>query len=201
MKKADRNLLTVPYPELDYYRCGKGGEIFHLIREPQQRQLPLSVSFYDPDRRKLVRGQTHNLSLSQADKAQTALFLSLDAGKHDWLFPVYDGVLAEPVEVDISGGGIVCLTSDQSLQYDLSGLNVIENEAFQKVCDELQQQSKSLKKQLAVSLANIGVRADNLPRNYEQALGYLTGGPYLGFITGRVGPRLRRFFTGSGKSE
>jgi len=199
VRKADQNLLAVPYPELDYYRCGKGGDIFHLIREPDQRQLPLSVSFQDPDRRKLAPGQTHNLSLSQSDRAQSALFLSLDAGKHDWLFPVYDGVLAEPVEVDISGGGIVCLTSDQTLQYDLSGLNVIENEAFQKVCDQLQSQSKALKKQLAVSLANIGVRADSLPRNYEQALGYLTGGPYLGFITGRVGPRLRRLFKGNSR--
>ena len=76
---------------------------------------------------------------------------------------------------------------------------MIENDAFVAVCERLQSQSKALKKQLAVSLANIGVRADNLPRNYEQALGYLTGGPYLGFITGRVGPKLRRLFKGKSR--
>jgi hypothetical protein len=195
IRKADKNLLTVPYPELDYYRSVKGGEAFHLIREAGGKRLPLSVFIDDPDRKKLKRGQTHNLSLSQSNRAQTALFLSLDAGRHDWLLPVHDGVLCPPMEVDISGGGIVCLTSVTSLQYDLSGQKVVENDAFHDFRRSMKRESRALKKQLAVSLANIGLRADQLPKNYEQALGYLTGGPYLGFLSGRVGPRLRRFFS------
>lgn len=195
LKKADRNLLAIPYPELDYYRSGKGKDAFHLVREPAGRRLPLSVAFSDPDSKRLLKGQTHNLRLSRSDLAHTALFLSLDGGKQDWLFPVYDGVLTTPVEANISGGGLICLTSETSLQYDLSGLRVVQNAAFETFCESMKSESRQLKKQLAVSVASIGVRADNLPRNYEQALGYLTGGPYLGFLGGQVGPRLRKFFS------
>lgn len=194
IRKADQNLVAIPYPELDYYRGGKSGEAFHLVKDTKGRKLPLSVYFHDPDRYKLKPGQTQNLSLSQSNRAHTALFLSLDAGRQDWLFPVSDGVLCSPVEADISGGGIVCLTCQPSLQYDLSGLNLVQNSAFEQFCHSMKQETKALKKQLALSLANIGMRADRLPDNYEQALGYLTGGPYLGFLGGRVGPKLRRLF-------
>ena len=195
IRKADQNGLTVPYPELDYYRSVKGGETFHLIRKTGEKRLPLSVHIHDPDRRSLKPGQTHNLSLSRSNRAHTALFLSLDGGRHDWLLPVADGVLCEPMEIDISGGGIVCLTSESSLQFDLSGQKVIENEAFHQFCRSMKRETRALKKQLAISLANIGVRADQLPNNFDQALGYLTGGPYLGFLSGRIGPRLRRLFS------
>jgi hypothetical protein len=195
LRKPDQNNLTVPYPELDYYRSVKGGETFHLIRKTGGKRLPLSVHIHDPDRRKLRPGQTHNLSLSQANKVHSALFLSLDAGRHDWLLPVSDGVLCDPVEVDISGGGIVCLTSEKSLQFDLSGQKVVQNEAFLEFQRSMKRESRALKKQLAIALANIGVRADQLPNNFDQALGYLTGGPYVGFLSGRIGPRLRRLFS------
>jgi hypothetical protein len=188
----DQNLLTVPYPELDYYRCNKEGQVFHLIGEPESSSLPLSVAFHDPGRKTLKKGQTSNLSLSLSSRAHSALFLSLETGRQDWLVPVCDGVTTEPVPVNIAGGGIVALTSDQSLSYDLSGLKVIENDAFRDLLSMLKAQSKAMKKQLAVSVANVSVRSKALPKQYDQALSYLVGGPYAGLLGGRFGQIFRR---------
>ena len=198
LRVPDQNFLTIPYPSLDYYKYGNKPDTFHLIREPQDQSLPLSVSIQDPQRRHLMKGQTKNLSLSQVSRAHSALFLSLEGGRQDWLIPVNDGLLTQAVPVDIAGGGIVALTSERSLNYDLSGLKVIENEAFQASLEAFRKESKALKKQLGVSLANMSFRSEHLPKRYEQALSYLVGGPHLGLLGGRLGPKIRRFF---GKKE
>lgn len=196
LRVPDQNDITVPYPKLDYYRTGGNREIFHLIREPETGNLPLSVAFHDPGRKTLVKGQTKNLSLSLAARAHSAIFLSLETGRQDWLIPMSDGVLTEAVPVDIAGGGIVCLTSERRLNYDLSGLKVVENQAFEDNLKIMQQQSKALKRQLATSLAAMSVRAKTLPRRYDQALSYLVGGPYAGLLGGRFGPKIRGLFSG-----
>lgn len=200
MRVPDQNLLCIPYPDLDYYRCNKEGQAFHLISEPKASALPLSVAFHDPGRKTLVKGQTSNLSLAQSDRAHSAVFLSLETGRQDWLIPVADGITTEPIAVKIAGGGIVALTSEQSLQYDLSGFKMIENEAFDRVLQDLKVQAKALKKQLAVSVANVSIRSKTLPKQYDQALSYLVGGPYAGLLGGRFGPKLRSFFS-SGPGE
>ena len=200
MRKVDQNDLTIPYPNLDYYRCSSTGDHFHLIREPQTGTRPLSVAFFDPDRRKLLKGQTQNLSLSQSSRAHSALFLSLESGKQDWLIPVCDGLTTEPIQTDIAGGGIVALTSEKSLQFDLSGLRVIENKALDEHLVFLRAQSKALKKQLLGSLASMTVRSKSLPKHYSQAAGYLTGGPTVGLLAGHLGPKFRNFFSSDDKS-
>ena len=188
-------MLSIPYPDLDHYRCNKEGQVFHLVSEPQGDFLPLSVAFYDPGRKTLKKGQTSNLSLSHSARAHSALFLSLETGRQDWLIPVRDGVTAEPVAVNLTGGGIIAVSSERSLHYDLSGLKVIENEAFEDLLAMLRVQTKSMKKQLAVSVANVSVRSKTLPKQYDQALSYLVGGPYAGLIGGRFGQFIRRLST------
>lgn len=194
-KKLHENFLTIPYPELDYYRRSADGEAFHLIREPETGTLPLSVAFSDPDRYVLQKGDTSHLSLSRSDRAHSALFLSLEAGRQDWLYCTHDGVLCHPTPADIAGGGIVALTSEPSLTYDLSGFRVIENKSLENTLRELKLESKALKRQLWVTLGNTGARAKSLPKHYDQALSYLVGGPYAGLLGGRFGPKVRRLFT------
>ena len=195
LRVNDKNLLTVPYPELDFYRSDKTGSSFHLVREPPDRRLPLSVCFrQDKNAAKL---KTESLRLSASDRAHSALFLSLEAGRQDWLIPLSDGILTEPVKVSIAGGGIVALTSEPSLQFDLSGLKVIENEAYFANLEIIKKESRALKKQLMVSLANIGARADHLPKQYDQAVCYAAGGPYIGMLGGRFLPKVRKIFSRS----
>ena len=197
LRTSDKNLLTVPYPELDFYRSDKSGTSFHLVREPPDRRLPLSVCFRQSPNKESKKVKTENLRLSASDRAHTALFLSLEAGRQDWLIPVSDGVLTEPIKVSIAGGGIVALTSEPSLQFDLSGLKVVENDAYLANLEIIKKESRALKKQLMVSLANIGARADQLPKQYDQAVCYAAGGPYLGMLGGRFLPKVRKFFSRS----
>lgn len=195
VKVTDNNRLNAPYPQLDYYRCNKEMTSFHLIREPGEESLPLSVAFDYPGKEKLLPGQTQNLSLSTSSLVHTALFLSLEAGKHDWMVPVCDGVTAQPVMAHFGGGGIVALTSDPSLQYDLSGFKVVENEAFERNLAFLKVEAKALKKQLAISVANVSLRSKKLPKQYEQAIAYVAGGPVAGMLGAKFGPHLRGLFT------
>lgn len=190
LRMEGQNLMTVPYPELDHYKGDKKGTLFHLFREPAERSLPLSVAFSEQ------KSNRHHLdhALSSQERAHSALFLSLEAGKQDWLIPIRDGVLAEPVAVNVAGGGVVALTADPSLQYDLSGLKVVENDRYEAVLGLLKKESKALKKQLLLSLANIGARAEHLPSQYDQAICYTAGGPYLGMLGGRLMPKVRGFF-------
>lgn len=200
IRKADENKLTIPYPNLDYYRSSPKGDHFHLIREPKAGTQPLSVAFHDPDRKRLVKGQTMNLSLSHSSLAHSAIFLSLESGKQDWLIPVCDGLLTEPLAVNLAGGGMVALSSEKSLSYDLSGLKVIENQALEDLLVVLRKQCKALKRQLAGSLASMTVFSKPLPKHYSQAAGYLTGGPTVGLLAGHLGPKFRNLFASDGES-
>lgn len=198
LRTSDKNLLTVPYPELDFYRSDKTGTSFHLVREPPDRRLPLSVCFRNnATKESQKKGETEGLRLSASDRAHSALFLSLEAGRQDWLIPVSDGIATEPVKVSIAGGGIVAMTSEPSLLFDLSGLKVIENDAYFANLEIIKKESRALKKQLMVSLANIGARADHLPKQYDQAVCYAAGGPYIGMLGGRFLPKVRKFFSRS----
>lgn len=192
LNHREKNLLTIPYPQLDYYRCNKEGTAFHLVKEPGVTPLPLSVAF---------NAQGAESSLSASRQAYCALFLSLETGRQDWLIPISDGVATSPIPVSLSGGGVLALTSEPSLQYDLSGLKVVENANFESHLAYLKKEAKALKKQLALSVANVSVRSSKLPHQYDQALSYLVGGPYAGFLGARIGPKIRRFFTRSETSH
>lgn len=188
--RAGQNRITFPYPELDFYRCNKEGSAFHLVREPGARSLPLSVAFSGSN----DSGQES--SLSSTALAYAVLFLSLESGRQDWVVPVSDGVLTEPVPVKLAGGGLLALTSEPSLTFDLSGLKVVQNEPFEAHLRLLKAEGKALKKQLALSIANVGLRASRLPKQYDQALSYLVGGPYAGFLGAKFGPKIRSLFPG-----
>lgn len=192
IRQPGHNRLGIPYPELDYYRCNKEGSAFHLVREPGKLALPLSVAFCDSKESEETAGETN---LSGSKLAYAALFLSLESGRQDWVVPVSDGILTQPVPAKIAGGGILALTSETSLTYDLSGLKVVENEAFENHLKVLKTEGKALKKQLALSVANVGLRASQLPKQYDQALSYLVGGPYAGFLGAKFGPKIRGLFS------
>lgn len=183
--------LHPPETTLDRYRVGRKGKVWHLVSEVEGQPLPLSIQFAEiaPSRR-----PSAPRTLPQGDEVlcQTALFLSLQAGRKDWLFPVRDGVLCEPTPLMVASGGVLVLSSDDDLRYDLSGLKVIENSDLEIRRALWAREARSLKAELRVSLANSALRAESMPSQYFQASGYALGGPYAGMLAGKVGPLMHR---------
>ncbi len=194
---SDQTSFRPPEVCLDRYRGAKRGTIWHLIKEDPAQPLPLSVQFSDPRPANASlpspfasRTQDHG----NAPLCQAALFLSLQAGRKDWLFPVRDGLLTEPVPISISRGGVLVVAADADLRFDLSGLKVVEDDRLEAKRRLWMVEAKEMRKRLGVSLANISVRAEHLPSQYDQASGYVLGGPYAGLLGGKVGPMLRKLF-------
>lgn len=180
---------------LDRYRGAKRGTIWHLVKEDPQEPLPLSVQFSDPPKTTSVTESpfaSRTQDRGNAPLCQAALFLSLQAGRQDWLFPVRDGVLTEPVAISVSRGGVLVVAADANLRFDLSGFRVVEDERLEAKVRYWMIEAKEMRKRLGVSLANISVRAEHLPSQYDQASGYVLGGPYAGLLGGKIGPVFRR---------
>jgi hypothetical protein len=189
-----QNSMRPPEVPLDRYRVGKKGKVWHLINDDPETPLPLSVQFaeiagvattqirgYQPGGDELVCG--------------SALFLSLEAGRQDWLFPVRDGLLTEPVPIAVAKGGVLVVAADDDLRYDLSGLRVINDKHLAEKLLLWQREAKILKSELRVSLANSTLRAESMPSQYYQASGYAFGGPFAGVVAGKVGPVFHRLLS------
>lgn len=202
LPSSNMGRLRPPEYPLDHYRSSRKGKAWDLTKDDSNQTLPLSIqlgSMPDPPTLtpqlgagKAARLQNHDsgdLPLSEA-----ALFLSLEAGRRDWLFPVRDGLLGEPISVELAKGGLVALLASEELQYDLSGMRLVENAVFEEKLSHLRSQGKALKRQLSLSLANISIRAESLPGRYDQAVSYLVGGPYFGMLGGKLGPKFRKWF-------
>ena len=208
--------LAVPEVPLDRYRSGKKGKIYHLINDDPQglypslgggeakMPLPLSVQFAQAPEA-AVSSDPPNAYAQQASGgdplARAALFLSLEAGRQDWLFPVRDGLLGEPMPIQVAKGGVLVVAADDDLRYDLSGLRVVAEKNLDEKLALWSREAKALKTQLGVSVANIGVRAESMPSQYFQATGYSFGGPYAGMLAGRFGPMLKRWTSGKKKVD
>jgi hypothetical protein len=109
---------------------------------------------------------------------------------------VRDGVLGEPRKVNVAAGGVLVLAADDDLRYDLSGLRVVDESHLQEKLALWSLEAKAMKSQLRVSLANIALRAEAMPSQYDQASGYVLGGPYAGMLAGTVTPFLRYVMKG-----
>lgn len=197
--------IRPPEVPLDLYRGAKRGTIWHLIKEDPNRSLPLSVQFADPVQKFIVPAPptfaSRNLDQGNNPLCRAALFLSLQAGRQDWLFPVRDGLLCEAVPIDISRGGVMVVAADAGFKFDLSGLRLVNDFFLERRLGTWREEAKLMKRRLGVSLANISVRAETLPSQYDQASGYFLGGPYAGLIGGKIGPVFRRFFRRAPKPE
>lgn len=194
---VDQTSFRPPEVCLDNYRGAKRGTIWHLVKEDPSQPLPLSVQFSDPPK-ETTSVESPFASRTQdrgnAPLCQAALFLSLQAGRQDWLFPVRDGLLTEPVPISVSRGGVLVVAADADLRFDLSGLKVVRDDHLEAKVRQWMIEAKEMRKRLGVSLANISVRAERLPSQYDQASGYVLGGPYAGLLGGKVGPMFRRLF-------
>lgn len=192
--------LHPPEVALDNYRVGRKGKVWHLVKEDPSQPLPLSVQFTDvaPSRRP---SSVRPSGMGDEVLCQTALFLSLQAGRRDWLFPVRDGVLCEAVPISVASGGVLVVSTDDDLRYDLSGLKVIENDGLEERRELWAREARSLKSELRVSVANSTLRAETMPSQYYQASGYAFGGPYAGMVAGKVGPVLHRMLSRKKKVE
>jgi hypothetical protein len=192
--------LRPPEVPLDRYRVGKKGTVWHLINDDPTSPLPLSIQFADappstgaePEKRPPQRDEV---------LCQSALFLSLSAGRQDWLFPVRDGLLGEPMPISVAKGGVLVVSADDELRYDLSGMRVVNEKHLEEKLLLWQREAKALKSQLRVSLANSTLRAESMPSQYYQASGYAFGGPFMGMLAGKVGPMLHRMASRRKKPE
>ncbi len=192
--------LHPPEVALDHYRVGRKGKVWHLVSEVEGQPLPLSVQFAEiPSSRRPSTWRP--APLGDEVLCQTALFLSLQAGRQDWLFPVRDGVMCEPVPMMVASGGVLVVSADDDLRYDLSGLKVVENDQLEERRALWAREAKSLKSELRVSLANSTLRAESMPSQYYQASGYALGGPYAGMLAGKVGPVLHRMLSRKKRSD
>jgi hypothetical protein len=196
--------LHPPEVPLDRYRSGKKGTVYHLIKDDPERPLPLSVQFSKAPPTEDGSDPANPFAQEAAGDSPlcaSALFLSLEAGRQDWLFPVRDGVLGEPMPIQVARGGVLVVAADDTLRYDLSGLRVVADNRLDEKLALWSQEAKALKSGLGVSVANISVRAEAMPAQYFQATGYSFAGPYAGMVAGRVGPWLKRLTSGRGKSD
>ena len=192
----DEASVQPPTATLDNYRSSKNGSLFHQVKENQGLLEPLSVQYEDAKTTESASPFYPAQSSDSSDSplCQTALFLSIEAGRNDWIFPVRDGLLLEPVKASFSKGGVVALISCQGLNFDLSGLKLVENEAFEERLLALKKESSKMRSNLRTSLANIAFRAKTLPQQYDQAVSYIAGGPYAALIGAKVGPWVRNVF-------
>lgn len=187
--------LRGPEVPLDFYRVGGKGKVWHLIKDDPTALLPLSVQYAEAPPLPEVPGQANPPSASSAGDAvlcRAALFLSLEAGRQDWLFPVRDGVLGEPMPISVASGGVLVVAADGDLRYDLSGFRVVSDKCLEEKLKLWQSEAKALKAQLRISVANSTLRAEHMPSQYYQASGYAFGGPMMGMVAGKVGPFLQR---------
>lgn len=188
--------IQPPTANLDNYRSSKNGSLFHQVKETQGRLEPLSVQY--PEAPATAGGTPYYpgqvSDSSDSPLCQSALFLSIEAGNQDWVYPVRDGLLLNPVKAKFSKGGVVALLACQELSFDLSGLRVVENEAFEEHLLTLKKESSKMRSHLRTSLANIAFRAKTLPSQYDQAVSYVAGGPYAALVGAKVGPWVRNMF-------
>ena len=180
--------IRVPEVPLDHYRVGGKGTVWHLVKDDPERPLPISIQHAEappiPDQ---VETPDDSALLCRC-----ALFLSLEAGRRDWLFPVRDGVLCEPMPISVASGGVLVVAGDGDLRYDLSGLRVVSDKRLEEKLPLWQAEARAMKAQLRVSVANSTLRAESMPSQYYQASGYAFGGPLMGMLAGKVGPFLHR---------
>lgn len=198
------SLMRPPEVPLDRYRVGGKGKVWHLVKDDPEALLPLSVQHTEAP--PLTSGAGKGGAASDEVGApvgaespaqdellcRAALFLSLEAGRQDWLFPVRDGVLGEPLEISVASGGVLVVAADGDLRYDLSGFRVVQDARLEEKLRLWQAEAKALKAQLRVSVANSTLRAESMPSQYYQASGYAFGGPFMGMVAGKVGPYLHR---------
>lgn len=182
------SLVRAPEVTLDRYRVGKGGYVWHLVQDDPQRPHPMSIQFADLTMRERPLSDEGDGQLCGG-----ALFLTLEAGRQDWLFPVRDGVLTQPVPITLTRGGVLVLTADSDLRYDLSGLKVIDDQRLHEKLPLWEQEAKAMKAMLRLSIANTTVRAEAMPNQFYQASGYAFGGPLAGLLAGQFGPMLHRW--------
>ncbi len=203
--------LRPPSVSLEQYRAGQNGTVFHLTGGKQSSNLPLSIQLQDlrdPDTDPLEAnnaaldpGHSGPLyermsgSLNEFPLSETAMFLSIEGGRQDWLLPIRDGFLGDPTPVKVSKGGLVILSAFEGFRYDLSGLKVVEDDIFEAKLEEYRLQAKELKKILKLTLANISLRAETLPLHYYQAASYLVGGPFLAMLGSKMAPTLAKMFS------
>ena len=102
--------------------------------------------------------------------------------------------------INISRGGILVVSADEELRYDLFGLRVVNDSRLESKIEQWSKEAKTLKSELRVSVANSTLRAENMPSQYYQASGYAFGGPMMGVLAGKVGPAIQRFFSPTGKA-
>lgn len=199
LQASSGGLLRPPDVPLDHYRGGRKGKIWHLIKDDPASPLPLSIQFTEAQE---TTPPALGSSRQPHDKTlcRSALFLSLQAGRQDWLFPVRDGVLGEPMPINISRGGVLVVSADEELRYDLFGLRVVNDSRLESKIEQWSKEAKTLKSELRVSVANSTLRAENMPSQYYQASGYAFGGPMMGVLAGKVGPAIQRFFSPTGKA-
>lgn len=185
--------MRAPEVCLDRYRVSQKGKLWYLLNDDPEDPLPISVQFAEAP---LPPGEAPSemppINRGSADGiyCHSALFLCLEAGRKDWLFPVRDGVLGEPMPISVAKGGVLVVTADAGLRYDLSGMRVICDQHFEQRLKLWQLEAKAMKAQLRYSVANSTVRAESMPAQYYQASGYSIGGPWLGMLAGKVGPAL-----------
>lgn len=206
LRSKDVGRVRVPKLPLDRYRVAQKGTLWFLLEDDPEQALPLSVQLGNlipvgpgtqhlptPERRRFERTIT-GLG-DPLPPAEAVLYLSLEAGRQDWFYPVRDGVLCEPTPVHLAKGGIIAVCATSSLRYDLSGLRVVQDDRFEQKLEDLRAQGRLLNKKLFWSLAYTGFRAETLPRRYEQAVAYKLGGPYAGMLGGKLGSGVRRFLS------
>lgn len=192
-------LLNPPEFPLDRYRAGssgKKGQTLHLMQDEAKQPLPLSIQYAPPAKALSTDSNLTNPHITTlADSRRlyrAAIFLSLGAGRQDWLLCVRDGLLCDPMPVNIAKAGFIVLAADSDLLFDLSGLKVVANAKFEEKLIFWAAEAKALRSQLKVSLANIGLRAESMPSQYYQASGYVIGGPYAGLLGGKLTPWLNK---------
>jgi hypothetical protein len=192
-------LMRPPDVPLDRYRSGKKSQVWHLVKDDPDHPWPLSVQFTSAPEAAEQRTEKRSWAQDPA-LCQSALFLALQAGRQDWLFPVRDGLLGEPLAISVAQGGVLVVSADERLRYDLSGLRVVSEKHLEDSLLLWKREAAALKSHLRVSLANSAVRSETLPSQYYQAGGYAIGGPLMGMLAGKVGPTVHRLM-GRGKKR
>ncbi len=203
IKSDDIGRVRAPPLPLDRYKVRAKGKVWDLLQAEPGVALPLSVQLGEFHPKGPVTGELPSADRRRFEKSLTglgddlppvesALYLDLEAGRKDWIYPVHDGMLCEPVQVPLLKGGLVAVSGWSRFKYDLSGLKVIEDENFILKRAELQAQAVALKAELRKSNANIGLRAETLPGRYLQSWGYSVGGPTVGLVAGKIGQIFRK---------
>lgn len=188
--------IRAPEVCLDRYRVSQKGKLWNLVQDDPAHPLPLSVQFAEAPlpvgSASAAPAEARSRPASKEILCHSALFLSLEAGRKDWLFPVRDGLLGEPMPLSVAKGGVLVVSADDDLRYDLSGLRVISDHHLEERLQLWRLEARAMKAQLRYSVANSTVRAEDMPTQYYQASGYAFGGPVLGLLAGKVGPALDR---------